>query len=322
MTLLKDPDHGPERGRDREQVGQHCLQRQYHGAGEKEKNNVGDEQHRPDRDRRALQDVVDDVDVDSCGSGCLDLATRHTFPSHCRHDRARVVARVLLVGDHADERDVRAGAKREGLLQCARQLRRRPRVQALILLARQGRDDVHVHDAADMQDIGQGRKSSCQVVDCPDMVRGQRAAIRVVNHRLDGGLVLPGEIVHEDVVALARLVVRRQLVDVAVRESQLQERRPGDQEDRERRHQHHPGSPHHPHGHRMPCAGAGGLAPAEEWETQTIHPRSEQREQRRQERQAVNDCDSDHNRARRPHRGQERALEEQHRRQAHGHRDA
>ena len=192
----------------------------------------------------------------------MHLALGHALRPHRGDYRSRIVTRVLLVGDDADENDVLAGTKRQSLLQSGWQLSGRPGVKALVLRSCQAQIDVH--DAVDVQDVRQGRQALRKVVDGSNMVGGKRTAVRVVDNRFDGGLVLAGEIAHEDVVALARLVVRRQLVDVAVGQAELQERRAGNEKDGKRRHKHHPRSTHHPHRHRMPCPVAGRLAPSEE----------------------------------------------------------
>jgi hypothetical protein len=121
-----------------------------------------------------------------------------------------------------------------------------------------------------VKDVRQRRQTPAQVVDRSYVIRRHRAAVWVIDHRLDGGLVLPGKIVHKNVVTLARLITWRQLIDVTVGKAELQERCPGSKQDRQRRHQHEPRTAHHPDGHRVPRTSACGPAIAEKREPQAI----------------------------------------------------
>ena len=72
----------------------------------------------------------------------------------------------------------------------------------------------------------------------------------------------------------------------------------------------------------MPRAGPLGTAAADPRQAQPVDPRAKHRQQRRQEGEAVDDGNPDDDRSRSTHRGQEGALEEQHRGQPDGHRDS
>ena len=72
MPFLEDPHHRSERCRDREEVRQHGLERKDDRAGEQEKDDVCDEDHRADSGRRPVKNEVDDVKVECCFSGGED----------------------------------------------------------------------------------------------------------------------------------------------------------------------------------------------------------------------------------------------------------
>ena len=124
MALLEDEDERPERSGDRGEVCDHSLQRQHHRPGEHEQHDVGDEHDSSDSHRRALDDEVDDVEVEGGAAGSEDLAVRHSFGAHVTDQVARVIGRVVLVRHNINEHDVRACAEGHCLLQGRRQLSR------------------------------------------------------------------------------------------------------------------------------------------------------------------------------------------------------
>ena len=64
MTLLEDPHQGAERGADRQHVQHHGFERQDHRARQEVEHHVGQHHHEADRERGAVEDGLDDVDVD------------------------------------------------------------------------------------------------------------------------------------------------------------------------------------------------------------------------------------------------------------------
>ena len=313
MALLKHPHHRAERGRDREQVGEHGLQGQHHRAGEQEQDDICDQDHRCHRDRRPLQDEVHDVEVERGFARGEHLPVRNLRSPHRFHDRARVVARVLLVGGDGEDRQVRPGTCCQGLLHRRRQIRGRSRVQTLIV--RPAEAGAEVDDARNAEHIRHRGELPAQVVNRADVVGRDRTAVRVVDDGGDRGLVLPGKVPDES--------VQPSLVCLGAGHSPrqaLQEPRPRNQQKCQSRDQHDDRPTHYPHRHSVPNARTGRRASSQEGQPllqpgrPPVHARSEHREDGGQEGEAIKDCDRDHDRARGAHRSEERALEKQHRR--------
>jgi len=103
------------------------------------------------------------------------------------------------------------------------------------------------------------------------------------------------EVGHQPVVTLPRLDVRRQHVDVAVGEAELEERGRGDDEERNRRHQDHDRALHDPGRQGTPETTPAGAA-AHERQTPAVHVRAENGEQRGKERERVEHRDGDDDR--------------------------
>ena len=236
------------------------------------------------------------------------------------HEVARLVARVLLVGHDVEHGQVRAGGQRQRLLQRRRKLRHRLREEALVVRLRIARIDVD--DALDAEHVRQLSQAAAEVIGVADVASRQRATARVVDDRFDCRLILPREIAQQRVIALPCLIRRRQSIDVCIGKAELKKRRTRKQQNRQRRDQDDQRASHDPEGHRVPRPGGLGPAASEVWDAKPVHVRPEHGQHRGQKRQSVDDCYADDDRPSSPHRREERALVEQHRREADGDGDA
>ena len=112
-----------------------------------------------------------------------------------------------------------------------------------------GRDDaLHASDARDPAQAGR------VIVEVADPPGAERAPARVLDDHRDVGQVLAGEIAVEQVGALMRLGARRQQVDVAVGQAELEEGRGQRRQDGQDGNQHQERPPHDPAGKLMPDA--------------------------------------------------------------------
>ena len=131
-------------------------------------------------------------------------------------------------------------------------------------------------------------------------------------------LVAAGELVDEPVERSTRLLVFRQRRDVVVRQPQMKEWRTQHQDDRDHWEQHEERAAHDRRRDRVPPAGSRGIR-LKERDPAAAEVAPNDREERRQEGEPVEDRARHHDRAGDAHRRQERALEEEHPREPDRH---
>ena len=316
VSLLEDEHQRAERCADREEVQQDRLQRKDHRAGQQEEQNVGHQYNGADRQRDLVVDELDHVDIDRRCAADQHLPPGHALVVADRlQDVARGVRALIYVARCLDQDDVLADRAGKKLLGRSRNLARVARVELLVL----GKAEVRVEvvDRARVQDPGNRRDAPCQGVLVRDPIACQRRPVRIVDHDVERGLALAGEVGDQPVISLPRLKPRGQHVDVAVGETKLQERCRRDDQEGDRWHEHDDRPLHDPGRERSPetAPARRSLRPRD---AQPVDRGPDHRKGRGQDRQRVEHRDGHDDRARGAHRGHERALEEKHRGQADG----
>ena len=114
-------------------------------------------------------------------------------------------------------------------------------------------------------------------------------------------LVPAGEFVHEPVERGARLLVFRQRRHVVVREAQMEEGRTQNEDERDHRDEYEEGPTHDRGRDRVPPARSRRIR-LQEGDAPTTEIASDDREERRKERQPVEDSARDHDRTGDTHR--------------------
>ena len=117
MALLEDPNEGAERRPDGQEVQEHSLERQHHRTRQQEEHDVRDHHDEPDRERGAVDDERDGVEVHG------GLAADQHLPSiayamvgaDCLDDGARFVRRRGVSGRGLDQDYVPPHSGRVGL---------------------------------------------------------------------------------------------------------------------------------------------------------------------------------------------------------------
>src|SRR5207247_159054 len=165
--------------------------------------------------------------------------------------------------------------------------------------------------ALDLNDAGKLDESRAELLQLWHACSIEWTATRVRDDHLNVVLTRAGEVVEQLVVRGARLLVRRQRSDVAGRETQVQERRPREQDERDDRDEHGERTAHHRRSDGVPPAPAA-LIRLEDRDSQTVDARSKQSEERGKEGETVEDRARHHDRAGEAHGRQERAFVEEH----------
>ena len=296
--------------RDREEIHDDRLERQDDRAEQQEEHEHRRRHDVDDRDRRAPHDVVHGVEVDR------GEPADHLFGAGRRRDRAdrsddvpRFVAVRGKRCDDVEQHDVRAHRLRQECLDLRRQLRPWLRIEGGVVRRLQARIEghrtvhpLHVRHLGDaLRELGQRRNAvGCEWI-----------ATRVVHDDADVRDVRAREVGAELVVRGARFLFRRQHRDVARRQAEPQERRSRQKDERDDRQQDDDRSAHDRGRDRVPPT-APACVRLEDRHAKPVDVRPEDREERGEEREPVEDRARDDDRSRDAHRGQERPLVEEH----------